>query len=651
MGVSALELRRRVLMAQPHKERKTGGIVSFNTHVPQVLDVSVPLSPVQAGTGDPYPPGGGINLIDVADRTITLNDLYYVDVPTNFQLTAGETYTLSVDVTSTLEPFSVSVGCGVNSYTKDITSKYNNNNGHITLTFTPTEAQLEGRPYLFIRAPRYMTKQTATAEVKNFQLEKGSTAHDFAPYSNIRPISGHTGAAVWDDPKYGGLIKWNQLNALNAPNAWTTINEDGSVTITSAESTKTTYGHVSMLAETPFLSDHVYMLYTPGFFNNNGIRFYTARGSSDPIVAGKEARFYKNLASTQTFIRTVIPAHEGTVSVTTFVMLFDLTEMFGAEVADGIYSAPYETALSWFKSLFFKEWYPFNAGEITCVSAVNGETYRYQAFTFPAVGKNLGNFVDGYGIATNGTIVQSATRCATVEPIDIDQSKSYVVSGQGTGKAFIYSVWNGETLVRRVASRPSGSVLDVSGGTHLYVCMYENVTVEDNKPQVEIGSTPTAYEPYTTTVYGGRLEPAAGRLVVDRAKTTFNGSESWQTYTNVTYGVSYNIALSKKKIERNSSICDAFTNITDCWASSGKDKFGVFSDHNTLNRLYFRAPNASVDSLAGWKTWLSENPVTVVYYLAEPLIIPLSPAEIRALMGENNVFVDTGDVDVEFWTN
>lgn len=55
MGVSALELRRRVLMAQPHKERKTGGIVSFKTHVPQVLPVSVDLLPVQVGTGDPSP--------------------------------------------------------------------------------------------------------------------------------------------------------------------------------------------------------------------------------------------------------------------------------------------------------------------------------------------------------------------------------------------------------------------------------------------------------------------------------------------------------------------------------------------------------------------------------------------------------------------
>lgn len=408
MGVSALELRRRVLMAQPHKERKTGGIVSFKTHVPQVLGVAVPLSPVQAGTGDPSP-------------------------------------------------------------------------------------------------------------------------------ENIRPITGHTGAAVWDDPKHGGLIKWNQLNALNAPNALTTINEDGSVTITAPESTKTSYGHVSMLAETPFLSDHVYMLYTPGFFNDNGIRFYTARGSSDAIVAGNEARFFKNLAQSQTFVRSQIPAHEGTISATTFVMLFDLTEMFGAEVADGIYSSPYETALSWFKSLFFKAWYPFNAGEITCVSAVNGGTYRHQAFTFPET--------------VYGCRIDWGRRVAVVE-YEIKSVRDF-----GTWYAFEAGGFKG-LRTRYTPLNANKSAL---------MCSHYQAAVQST------------------------LNP--GKIVAG----------SWY----------YNLAL-----------CDP--------------------DHFITQAELFAYADAQAQ--AG-------QPIQIGVPLAEPVEIPLSTAEIRALMGENNVFVDAGDVEVEFWTN
>lgn len=114
-------------------------------------------------------------------------------------------------------------------------------------------------------------------------------------------------------------------------------------------------------------------------------------------------------------------------------------------------------------------------------------------------GKNIANFIDGYGIGDDGTVSASSARCATVDPIIIDQSNSYVVSGV-EGTAFIYSVWDNETLVRREASVASGTVLNVSNGTLLYVCAYianGNATVAQNKPQLEIGTTPTTYEPYS----------------------------------------------------------------------------------------------------------------------------------------------------------
>lgn len=485
MGVSALELRRRVLMAQPHKERKTGGIVSFNTNVPQVLDVSVPLSPVQAGTGDPYPPGGGINLINVADRTVNLNNLYYVDVPLGFSPVAGETYTFSVEVTTTEEPFNVSIGCGTVAYMRDMASANGNSSGRVTLTFTPTEAQLEGRPNLFVRAPRYGTPRTATAEVKNYQLEKGATAHDFAPYSNIRPITGWTGATAYRTGK--NLL---DVNAMRPGNFATSVNFPS--------------GNVSSAEYVPL---------RPGKYTWSQLPY--------GVSGGIYVRFY-NANKEQI----------GNVSI------------------------------------YSDNPYTITAPEDTC----------YCRF-------------------------------------------------------MLYRSTNQFTSLDDVLAL---------------------------KPMVEVGETASEYAPYSgesfpftfpDTVYGGRLEPAAGRVVVDRAKKTFNGSESWGVYAHATYGNTFRVPIVGKLIAVGLSICDAFTNISDCWESNGRGRHGVFSDHTTTNSLYFRAPNASVDDLAAWTAWLSENPVTVVYYLATPVEIPLTPAEIRALMGENNVFSDAVDVEVEFWTN
>lgn len=61
------------------------------------------------------------------------------------------------------------------------------------------------------------------------------------------------------------------------------------------------------------------------------------------------------------------------------VCLFDLTQMFGTTIADYIYSLEGATAgagVAYFRSLFPKDYYPYNEGETTCVSAVNGDEYR-----------------------------------------------------------------------------------------------------------------------------------------------------------------------------------------------------------------------------------------------------------------------------------
>lgn len=485
MGVSALELRRRVLMAQPHKERKTGGIVSFNTHVPQVLDVSVPLSPVQAGTGDPYPPGGGKNKYPIAigeealtnnggathsnnNGSLIINTVatssasgVYANAQSSFRSifeSLEVPFTVSVEISATDSGNVRLVACGSQKVYEVGTEKQ-----RISVTATSKST---------INFNIYGVNNGATLTVSNLQIEEGSTATDFAPYSNIRPITGWTGATAWRTGK----------NLL--PN-----------------------------------------------------KKYQYSATQVRLGGENSTEAYKKLK-----------AGTYTLSVT---------------------------------------------------GNVNVQCY----YTHNSVNTFLGS--------NGGTLIVT----------EADEDKSYVFYCYKSG------------------SLSADDVLTW---------------------QLELGATATEYAPYSgesfpftfpDTVYGGRLEPAAGRVVVDRAKKTFNGSESWGVYAHATYGNTFRVPIVGKLIAVGLSICDAFTNISDCWESNGRGRHGVFSDHTTTNSLYFRAPNASVDDLAAWTAWLSENPVTVVYYLATPVEIPLTPAEIRALMGENNVFSDAVDVEVEFWTN
>ena len=170
--------------------------------------------------------------------------------------------------------------------------------------------------------------------------------------------------------------------------------------------------------------------------------------------------------------------------------------------------------------------------------------------------------------------------------------------------------------------------------------------------QIEVGSTPTTYESYngqsyTTTlgrtVYGGTLDVVSGELVVDRAMVTLDGTESgWSAYgTDSTFW----IFIDGKKTGWQTSKCNEFNNVNYAWALSD---YGVYCDYTSDNRCYFRQPNASIVTLADFKTWLSQSPIQLCYEFATPQTYQLDPQTIDLLLGDNNVWTDCGSVEVTY---
>lgn len=129
-------------------------------------------------------------------------------------------------------------------------------------------------------------------------------------------------------------------------------------------------------------------------------------------------------------------------------------------------------------------------------------------------GKNLvGDSLLTYGKSINGSGVivdYSAYRCATMNPIIVDNTKSYVISSASSDVRVIYAVYNGSTFIRRTANVTSGTVLNISGGDRVYLCFYvydssrasgsqydyRKVSATGDEIQFEQGSTPTSYERY-----------------------------------------------------------------------------------------------------------------------------------------------------------
>lgn len=133
-----------------------------------------------------------------------------------------------------------------------------------------------------------------------------------------------------------------------------------------------------------------------------------------------------------------------------------------------------------------------------------------------------------------------------------------------------------------------------------------------------------------------------------------NSDENWGIYSSGEEGgVSFIIAFNNPYLGYYRSFCDRFENIINAWNSG---EYGVYSDHRTLPNKYFRQPNAEITTIAEWRSWLQENPITVVYQLALPAKTPLTPDQLAALnlstyQGITNIGTDTMPqvgIDVEY---
>lgn len=130
----------------------------------------------------------GKNLYKYGDISDTVSNNYFVNHKLLDNFENNTTYTISLDITSTVQPFRISIGYGNDGFQKEMVNGTipNVNNGHISFTFTTNDTTYSN---LWIRAPRYTTPTTYTTAVSNIMLEKGTQATTYEPYQeNITNI-------------------------------------------------------------------------------------------------------------------------------------------------------------------------------------------------------------------------------------------------------------------------------------------------------------------------------------------------------------------------------------------------------------------------------------------------------------------------------
>ena len=56
----------------------------------------------------------------------------------------------------------------------------------------------------------------------------------------------------------------------------------------------------------------------------------------------------------------------------------------------------------------------------------------------------------------------------------------------------------------------------------------------------------------------------------------------------------------------------------------------------------------NITTVSKLQEWLVNNPVTIVYPLYQPLTYQLTAEEVSTLVGQNNIWCDTGNISVSF---
>ena len=191
------------------------------------------------------------------------------------------------------------------------------------------------------------------------------------------------------------------------------------------------------------------------------------------------------------------------------------------------------------------------------------------------------------------------------------------------------------------------------------------------KPQLELGSTASAYEPYDgtsvtvqlgQTVYGGKVNFTTGEMTVDRAiktvsaittvSSTYIKSDATDGYIRFDGEIYPSI---NAMLQPNDLCADSFafkakaiwsaTGYANCWTiNSTQVHFNIANDLLGITDYTQETTETAKTKL---NAYLAEHPVTLTIPI-EPFTVQLAPASLSTLKGQNNVWSDADSVEVDY---
>ena len=231
-----------------------------------------------------------------------------------------------------------------------------------------------------------------------------------------------------------------------------------------------------------------------------------------------------------------------------------------------------------------------------------------------------------YAIIKNGTQVaevsatSSGKKTTTINNLAVDDEILIRLRSMDNGQGY-FSECQVELGSTATTYEPWDNICPISGHTQVEVEVSDGQTTQE-QVTVNLGGT----------YYSGILDIVSGVFVVDRGYILFDGSQSFTTFGTDGQEFRYDISGLKNSIANliSSFLKTVFPYIS--WNTSG-DSISVVGNGSSLGiRLA-----SQVTSATELKAYFAEHPLQVVYELATPQTIQLTPQQVKALVGENHL--------------
>lgn len=242
----------------------------------------------------------------------------------------------------------------------------------------------------------------------------------------------------------------------------------------------------------------------------------------------------------------------------------------------------------------------------------------------------------------------------------------YIVSGNIPGKVEIYAFeYNpNEARVLNTATGVMDFVAHAGASKswiRLQIVTADYIDVNIYPMLKSYPNSDTTYEKYQKETipvswsthgveYGGYIDIVRGKLVAEYKAHVFNGEETINDYPGTFTG---GIRLANDTLDdcTGSGLTKCDKAVLETSVPSTISRLGIRIGGGKF-RFYFFVPDSMFNGEATaekFKAWLSENNMTVVAKLIEPIEYDLTPQQIQTYLDYNNFWSDTNDdVEVEY---